>query len=128
MSDMERSGPTRETAMVNLAKGNRVRAKVAELKDSVREAPRDEALEKVADIIQDPPEEFGSIRVGKLLRCVPYVGSAKVRLAVRFAGIASEDKRLRQLSERQRLALAEEVRELAIQWHKRERIKRARRA
>lgn len=61
-----------------------------------------------AAMLRDPDEIVGSIRVERFLRSVPRVGAARARRLTFRAGIASgrSARRIRELTERERFALA----------------------
>lgn len=67
----------------------------------------------VAGLLDDPSEGVGSMRVGHLLSGVRRFAQQKVTVLLRDAGVVSWDRRLRELSVRQRGVLAAELRRAA---------------
>lgn len=102
--------------MEALAKANRVRLRQAEVKREIREGDR-----YVPDLILGDDEIVGAMRVIDLLRAQPKWGRTRARrvLSIAFSSrlardsITAEQKRLRDLTDRERKALAAAVQEAA---------------
>lgn len=88
--------------MEALAKGNAIRLRRAEFRGEVREDWR-----VARDALLDPQDWMLGMRLHLLLGSVERIGSAKLAKGCREAGVMSVDRRIGDLTERQRLALAD---------------------
>jgi hypothetical protein len=103
----------REQAMASLKKADHVRVLNAELRRSLRAMRRPEALWAAAEVLENPTPEQGAIPLHRLLRMVPLFREEPRRKMLKRAGIQTWDHRLRDLTERQRLALASQMQDHA---------------
>lgn len=94
-------------AMEALKIANDVRLRIAEFRRTVASLPQHEGVIAVADAIENRNEEtvLGSVRIRHLLLSIDLIGDAKARKMLLLAGIANPDRRLRDLTERQRHVL-----------------------
>jgi hypothetical protein len=102
--------PQRMTA---LQEANRVRFARAALHRAVAASPRPAGCLRVAELLEDPPEVIATMDVGDLLRWVHKIGGSQSRGILMHAdGFApiSEFRQIRQLTERQRHAVADHLR------------------
>jgi hypothetical protein len=96
---------------IALLKANAVRYAGAEKRRQIASLPRHLAREKVAVLLEDPPDEIARMRVGHLLRSIPQLGRAGVRRTLRLAALRGrEERRVHELTERQRKTLASTLR------------------
>lgn len=98
--------------MQALADANVKRKAVAGFKNRVRALPARDAAELVADAIEcDYQDPFiGCIRTRALLLAIHRMGDMKASKCLTLAGVAHHDKRLRDLTPRQRKAVALQLR------------------
>lgn len=104
-----------------LARANAVRLESAAMRRRVRELPRREALLRVADWFDDPPEPIQRTRADLVLCAVPRLGqiiawrmlAAVNAYGVRYVGPTVGGSGRRALSERQRRVIAAELRRMA---------------
>lgn len=97
--------------MQALTRANDVRRNTAELKNQIRALSPRAGAELAADIIENDEDELcGAIRILALLLCVRRLGEHKVMKCLITAGIVNADRRLRDLTPRQRKAVAAQVR------------------
>ena len=103
-----------------LAHANAVRLESAAMRRRVRELPRREALLRVADWFDAPPEAIQRTRADRVLRAVPRLGPLTARRMLADAGVFTAryvgptvggDRR--PLTERQRRVIAAELRAMA---------------
>jgi hypothetical protein len=87
-----------------------VRAGHSAIKTHIHLAPGRESRERAAGVLLAPSEHALSMRVGVLLRSVWRAEDRQVRAWLTAAGVRSEDRRVGDLTERQRRALAEALR------------------
>jgi hypothetical protein len=87
---------------------NARRMAISEYKKHIATYPIDEGRVIVADFLveSDTWGELGGIRVGQLLMAISKIGHEKARWYVKAAGIWSGDRRVMDLTERQRYALS----------------------
>lgn len=96
-----------------LARANEIRCANAETKRMIRALASGDGRELVADILEDPglPSlPISSLPVGRLLATVNRLGSAKTLRLLRHANINSWDRKVRDLTVRQRADLARRLR------------------
>lgn len=99
-----------EQSFEALSIANRVRAEKVAIKERIGGLGRDAALEAAARIAEAPDGPAAALSVAHLVRAVPRMGEMAVVTACRRAGIMSADRKLRDLTGRQRRALAETLR------------------
>lgn len=88
-----------------LAKANEKRCAMAAIKRDLRATKnREIGCAVAADLIDQGRAD--DMRVGDLLNAIPYVGKAAILRMSRKAGIVTLDRRIRDLSDRQRRVLA----------------------
>jgi hypothetical protein len=83
---------------------NDIRLGVAAFKRETRALPQHEAVLAVIDALQRRYDDplLGSARIRHLLRSVAFVGEVKARKLIQAAEVYNGDKRLRDLTARQR--------------------------
>lgn len=90
---------------------NRKRTTVAKFKREVRALPREDAAEHLALMLERPlPHALDSALVYAVLMTIPRIGNGKASLILREAGINIPDRRIRDLTMRQRKMIAARVR------------------
>jgi hypothetical protein len=90
---------------------NEVRKGIADIKWKVRSLPSHTSAEYTADIIDGKLDDIsGSLRIRPLVSCVRRLGDVKVTRCLVNAGIVNTDRRLRELTPRQRKAVAVQLR------------------
>lgn len=95
--------------MEALAHANDVRLGIAEFRREVSAHGRTgnaDAARKVARAILANGETLGRARVGHLISAIPGIGASQVRKCAVAAGVTSVDRRVQDLTERQRKAVA----------------------
>ena len=90
---------------------NTVRTRISRLRRELRLLPRVEARDQIIALLLDPTPPHDAIRVGWLLCSVHQVGRSHIHRWLIYAGIWSEDRRVRELTPRQRARLADRLRE-----------------
>jgi hypothetical protein len=101
----------RKTAMV---RANQTRAAVAELKADIAGRGMAGGCLRAAEFLDDPGSPADAVRVFALLKAVTWLGEAKVWLLLDMVGVRSGDRRVRELTARQRHALAASLRMKAM--------------
>lgn len=98
--------------MEALAKGNERRLAAAQLRREIAALSLQEGMRKAADLLENPDEVVGSLKVDWLLRAIRYVGEGRVtRLCnASLASSARRARRVRDLSARERGVLAANLR------------------
>lgn len=96
-----------------LQRANDVRTANAETMRSIRSQPYLSALRAVADMIEANRPPAAAMPIWRVLRAVPKVGDVRVRRWIASAGIWSGDRRLDQLTDRQREHLVKQLRAIA---------------
>lgn len=104
---------TMEQRMGALEVANLVRISMCERKREIHGVSTVEGLRWIASMLEDGDPVVGPMPVGKLLFAVRHVGRERVRKWLTAAGVRSEDRKVRELSERQRVVLAGVLRERA---------------
>lgn len=100
-----------------LALANMVRTTNARTLREIRRAPYVDGMVHVMDILSgDVKGPVGQIPVGRLLLCPRGLGQTKAQKILRAAGIYSGDRRLRQLTPRQRNELVMFLRFPRLLW------------
>lgn len=99
---------TTEQRMVNLARANQVRVAHATIRRNITAAGRTNGAKLVCDLLTYPSGHVPTIRIRRLLAAIPTAGDMTVDRWMRIADIRS-DKRVEQLTDRQRLALVMQI-------------------
>lgn len=100
-----------------LALANVVRTANAKTLKEIRRAPYTDGMTHVMDILSgDVTGPVGQIKVGRLLLCPRGLGETKAQKLLRAAGIYNGDRRLRQLTPRQRSELTMFLRFPRLLW------------
>lgn len=89
-----------------LAKANVIRKSNADFIRQLRTGPGEAARFLVAAALVEPDDATGALPVRRLLLGIPRFGAARAGRYLRAAGIVSGDRRVRDLSDRQRQQLA----------------------
>lgn len=95
-----------------LAKANQIRLARSALKRSIGAQPLAESILAAARVVADPPPEARTMALGELLRSIRRFGPDRAR-RILAAHMISDRRRLCDLTERQRTALADELTEIA---------------
>lgn len=89
-----------------LERANHRRCEIARRRRELARMEPDAAMSVVANVLRDPDETIGSMRIGGLLSAIPRVGEKRVRRLLRAAGVSTADRHVEDLSPRQRHQLA----------------------
>lgn len=89
-----------------LALANAQRAAQAAFRREVAAMSRLEGMGVVAAALEDPDEAVGAMRLGVVLAAPRGCSSGTAKRLLRHAGVGSSDRRVRELTERQRKVLA----------------------
>jgi hypothetical protein len=95
-----------------LEKANLVRVGIAQIKRNIRELPAAEGRELVAALLEHPSGLVPSMRVGALLTAINRVGHGRAGKWISLAGVRSTDRHVGDLAPRQRLTLAQILRDV----------------
>jgi hypothetical protein len=108
-------------SMEALAGANEIRIGISRIRRYVEGLPQPLAAVRVADALEHDYDEpaIGAMRAGGLLAAIHRFGPARVRACLRLAGVESADRRVRELSERQRRVIAGQLRLWAAMWQER---------
>lgn len=98
------TGPEQRTAALALA--NQRRTAKVKIKANLAGMQRHDAVIAAAGLVEDATAAAGALSVAELVRSLPRHGDAAIRRACRHAGIISGDRKLRELTPRQRRELA----------------------
>lgn len=105
---------THEQRMASLDKANYVRTTNSQTWWSIRLLQREEGCECVADLLErfdeDAGDPLGAMPIRRLLLAVPRFGETKMRRYLAHAGVHSGDRKVGQLSDRQRRVIADQMR------------------
>lgn len=93
---------------------NTVRRGKAQIKSDLAELPRMDALELAARMCENPEGVAGALKVRELIYAIPRHRAVALQKACRAAGIVNADRKLRELTFRQRHALAGVLRERSL--------------
>lgn len=94
-----------------LKSANRKRSAVAQFKRELRALPREDAANYLADLVERRvPHGLDNAVVFDLLTAVPCIGHSKASKVLRLSGVLGPDRRLREISARQRSVLANRLR------------------
>lgn len=98
--------------MQALGRANEVRLTNANFRRTVAAKPPREAAELVAYTVEHEHDDdsYGALATDRLLRFIPHLGQQKVTKCLMAAGVVNQSKRLRDLTPRQRAAVAAQVR------------------
>lgn len=99
---------TQPQHLIALARAQEKRLGVAAFKRSLHGLSQLDAVERVINAIEEHHDDhiLGSVRVRHLLLAIPHVGDTKVAKLTKVAQVYNADKRLRDLTIRQRSLLA----------------------
>lgn len=89
-----------------LAKANRVRLANAQTYREIRALPAPAAFRRVSGILRAPRGAECAMRVDALLSAASRIGPSKVAALIALAGVRHADRRLRDLTDRQRRVIA----------------------
>ena len=94
--------------MVALAKANEVRFANADLVKLIRESGADQGRSVVASTLEDlgGDDPVGGMPIRRLLLAIPKFGEKRAGRYLRAVGLFTGDRRVRELSDRQRAKLA----------------------
>lgn len=104
---------SREQRMEALRVANAVRFGMRDVKRTVGAMATDDGLREIADRLERADAAVMPMPIGDLLGAPRRVGRVRVCRWLDVAGVRSADRRVRDLSERQRLLLARMLREPA---------------
>lgn len=102
--------------MEALSLANTVRITIAQERRALRGLSYDEARHRVADLLDGTTEDnewVGPCRVSHLLAAIPRMGPRKVEYLLRRMDVRNVDRKVRDLPNRQRVELADELRSAA---------------
>jgi hypothetical protein len=89
---------------------NERRTAIADQRRLIASLPQQDGLELVSDLLAYPTAAVAAMPVGRLLLAVRKVGVSTVGTWLSIASVRSADRRVDQLTERQRMALSSAVR------------------
>lgn len=95
--------------MAALESANDIRIKRSYRMNWINDPPFREARERAALTLEDPPPELLGMRIDKFLGGLPQIGPGKVRKLTE-GNMITPTRRIEELTERQRLALARQIR------------------
>lgn len=102
-----------------LALANHVRKVNSLLKKDIAALPERDGRRMVADLLSSPVEgAHGQLRISQLIKSIDRTGDRALFDTLRYAGIYNSDKRLRDLTARQRNALVEVLRDKSALYPK----------
>lgn len=104
--------------MAALASANEKRTGMAAFKRSVRCLSTRAAAERVAQTLEQDWDDriLGSMRARHALMCIPRLGQTKMTTCLVSSGVRNFDRRLRDLTPRQRTAVAFHLRHWALNY------------
>lgn len=103
-------GRTQPQHMEALNRANFVRAQIAEFCRELRGMSNADGRARLAAELKDPNEFIARAPIGRLVMSVRLLGREKARIVLRLAGIAAVDKRVDELTKRQRDIIADALR------------------
>lgn len=103
----------REQRMDALAAANEIRLGIARVRAEVFALEQPAGCEEVAGLLENPDETVSAMKIGTLLLSVRKFGRQRVGRLLSMAEVRSMDRRVRDLSERQRRVLAGLLRDRA---------------
>ena len=92
---------------------NATRAALAGVRRRMRVLSFIEGCGELAAMLDDPVD-VGAVRLDRFLKCGPRIGEFNVQRLYRIAGVTQFDRRVRELTPRQRGVLAGELRRMAL--------------
>jgi hypothetical protein len=98
-----------EQRMSALARANEIRSENAKLSRAIGKLGALDARVKVAEVLLDPDEYVLAIPVDRLIKCIHGFGGERTAAVLRVAGVVGQ-RRVRQLTERQRKVIARALR------------------
>lgn len=98
---------TYDERVARLQIANRVRLSNHRTKAELGGMARFEGAARVAEILRDPAGDIGACQIHELLGAIRHVGPTKVTALLKEAGVWAPSRRVRDLTERQRHALAD---------------------
>lgn len=104
---------TTEQMMANLEYANQVRVGIARVRKEILAMPKCDAALLVADLLESDTthQYFGYLSVFRALDTIRSIGRVKIAWIVREAGVLTGDRKIRDLTPRQRHAIASLLRE-----------------
>ncbi len=93
-----------------LTKANEIRVANGILKREIKALPRYDAMHLVADLLEDNVAPANSLPAQRLIWSIPRIGDARLRGVFYKAQVFNVDRRVKDLTDRQRRALAFELR------------------
>ena len=107
-----------EQRMTALALANEVRVANGKTLKAIGELSYVDGVDRVISLLLDADVKgpFGSIPIYRLLKAPYHMGDAKVRKLLSAAGVVSGDRKVRQLTVRQRSMLVECLRDPTRVW------------
>lgn len=113
---MTMPAPSRTQAFAALARANEIRLANANFIRRLRALPSDEGRELVARLLEDPDLELEhgaaihALSLGRLIGSIRSIGPSKTGSLLWRAGVATRDRKVRALTNRERNAVALELR------------------
>lgn len=95
-------------------RANEIRLEAAEAKREIAALDYGEGLDRVAALLLAHDPRLESIKVSLLIRSVKRMGTSRVDAIVSESGLRTGEKRVRALTDRQRVALADAVQGRAV--------------
>lgn len=98
-----------------LALANHVRIASARFKEDIAGRSETEGRRLVAEFLANPiTGPTGHLKINRLILAIDRVGDQQLRLILRYAGVHNPEKHVRNLTDRQRMALAEVIEDKQI--------------
>lgn len=110
------TGASLEQCMNALELANKIRTANADLRREITELPHDQGCAKVADLLTNPSGPVASFQIGRLLKCIDWIGDTGMIRYLRYAGIITATKRVGALTPRQRKCLTEALVDHELLW------------
>lgn len=110
MSPSANGTPTAQQ-MQALERGNAVRLEIASRRQQLRSLPELDARRYAADMIDNPDDIASRMKASVLVKEIRHFGDQKVARILRLAGIHAVERRLSDLTDRQRHIIAEALRD-----------------
>jgi hypothetical protein len=104
--------PMLEQRRQALAIANSTRMGIARFRSDIRAMPRPQARDTVINVLFEPGPVLGAMHIRHLLLAINRVGHTQADSWLKWAGVISGDRPVRQLSVRQRECLANRLRTL----------------
>ena len=94
---------------------NHVRISNARFKETIAALPEPQGRHRVADLLDGPTDgAHGQLKINQLLKAIDRVGDRGLFEMLRHAGVLNPEKRLRELTPRQRKALVDVLRDKRV--------------